>query len=379
MDKVFLHHDKASSHTSNKTQQFLQEMKDTLGLNFIRNSDIPVKSPDASPLDFYGFDLQLAAELGKTLLERNQELETALLGHQALAEEQSKEIEHLSRKVVLLREANNSKQKLSEQLEHSITELERANLRLKKESAADKKYIASLVASVEGLERRVEELEARSLPRPTPRPRPAPPTDHLATTLRVMLQGCQDPTHTRLDTILSQLKSKLALEQRLRQEIEVEVSRLGQENLELRQALQEPTAPLPEPPAVTEVEELPPPEEVVTSPLEEEISRSLLSELDEQYRLLISKYESLMKRQAGSCSGIGCLEDVGTQTELTAPTPEYKKLFEEIFSTLKKSLQPPPPCGEAPRLAPSPARHISGKWTYAEVVLRGHKQAASFS
>ncbi|UYV77053.1 K02A2.6-like [Cordylochernes scorpioides] len=55
MDKVFLHHDKASSHTSNKTQQFLQEMKDTLGLNFIRNSDIPVKSPDASPLDFYGF------------------------------------------------------------------------------------------------------------------------------------------------------------------------------------------------------------------------------------------------------------------------------------------------------------------------------------
>ncbi|UYV72737.1 hypothetical protein LAZ67_10000469 [Cordylochernes scorpioides] len=56
MDKVFLHHDKASSHTSNKTQQFLQEMKDTLGLNNIRNSDIPVKSPDASPLDFYGFE-----------------------------------------------------------------------------------------------------------------------------------------------------------------------------------------------------------------------------------------------------------------------------------------------------------------------------------
>ncbi|UYV70385.1 hypothetical protein LAZ67_7002806 [Cordylochernes scorpioides] len=57
MDKVFLHHDKASFHTSNKTQQFLQEMKDTLGLNFIRNSDIPVKSPDASPLDFYGFGM----------------------------------------------------------------------------------------------------------------------------------------------------------------------------------------------------------------------------------------------------------------------------------------------------------------------------------
>ncbi|UYV70687.1 FTSJ1 [Cordylochernes scorpioides] len=46
-----------NGHTSNKTQQFLQEMKDTLGLNFIRNSDIPVKSPDASPLDFYGFGM----------------------------------------------------------------------------------------------------------------------------------------------------------------------------------------------------------------------------------------------------------------------------------------------------------------------------------
>ncbi|UYV70322.1 hypothetical protein LAZ67_7002518 [Cordylochernes scorpioides] len=68
MDKVFLHHDKASSHTSNKTQQFLQEMKDTLGLNFIRNSDIPVKSPDASPLDFYGFATDTFEMLNKAFL-----------------------------------------------------------------------------------------------------------------------------------------------------------------------------------------------------------------------------------------------------------------------------------------------------------------------
>ncbi|UYV65595.1 syd-1 [Cordylochernes scorpioides] len=73
MDKVFLHHDKASSHTSNKTQQFLQEMKDTLGLNFIRNSDIPVKSPDASPLDFYGFGM-----LKQRLFNRRPETEAEL-------------------------------------------------------------------------------------------------------------------------------------------------------------------------------------------------------------------------------------------------------------------------------------------------------------
>ncbi|UYV71857.1 IKK1 [Cordylochernes scorpioides] len=73
MDKVLLHHDKASSHTSNKTQQFLQEMKDTLGLNFIRNSDIPVKSPDASPLDFYGFGM-----LKQRLFNRRSKTEAGL-------------------------------------------------------------------------------------------------------------------------------------------------------------------------------------------------------------------------------------------------------------------------------------------------------------
>lgn len=55
LHKVFLHHDKASSHTAKKTMAFLNDTKAELGLNFIANSDIPVKSPDISPLDFYGF------------------------------------------------------------------------------------------------------------------------------------------------------------------------------------------------------------------------------------------------------------------------------------------------------------------------------------
>lgn len=38
-------------------------------------------------------DLQLAAELGKTLLERNKELETSLKNHQNVIEDQSQEIE----------------------------------------------------------------------------------------------------------------------------------------------------------------------------------------------------------------------------------------------------------------------------------------------
>jgi hypothetical protein len=38
-------------------------------------------------------DLQLAAELGKTLLERNKELESSLKQHQNIVEDQSQEIE----------------------------------------------------------------------------------------------------------------------------------------------------------------------------------------------------------------------------------------------------------------------------------------------
>ena len=55
MDKVFFHHDKASSHTANLTIAFLEEMKSKFGISYLEKEDIPVKAPDASPLDFYGF------------------------------------------------------------------------------------------------------------------------------------------------------------------------------------------------------------------------------------------------------------------------------------------------------------------------------------
>ena len=55
LHKIFFHHDKASSHTSRKTLEFLNEMKAKHKINFISNKDIPVKSPDASLCDFFGF------------------------------------------------------------------------------------------------------------------------------------------------------------------------------------------------------------------------------------------------------------------------------------------------------------------------------------
>lgn len=53
--KVFVHHDAASSHTARITAQYAAELQQNLGITLISNKDIPVKSPDASPMDFFGF------------------------------------------------------------------------------------------------------------------------------------------------------------------------------------------------------------------------------------------------------------------------------------------------------------------------------------
>ncbi|KAJ1530790.1 hypothetical protein ONE63_005641 [Megalurothrips usitatus] len=104
-------------------------------------------------------DLQLAAELGKTLLERNKELETTLRQHQNVIEDQTQEIEYLTKQTAALREVNDSRLRIYEQLEVSILDLERANQRLALDSAADKKHIKTLCVNIDSLEARCEELQ----------------------------------------------------------------------------------------------------------------------------------------------------------------------------------------------------------------------------
>lgn len=55
LSKIFIHHDKAPSHTSKKVAIYAKEIKDKYGITIIDNNEIPVKSPDISPLDFFGF------------------------------------------------------------------------------------------------------------------------------------------------------------------------------------------------------------------------------------------------------------------------------------------------------------------------------------
>ena len=53
--KVYVHHDAASSHTARFTQQYAADLQARTGITLIANTDIPVKPPDGSPIDFFGF------------------------------------------------------------------------------------------------------------------------------------------------------------------------------------------------------------------------------------------------------------------------------------------------------------------------------------
>lgn len=103
-------------------------------------------------------DLQLAAELGRTLLERNKELESSLKHHQNIIEDQAQEITYLSKQVTALREVNDSRVRIYEQLDVSIQDLERANHRLAVENASEKKHNKTLCDRIENLESKIDEL-----------------------------------------------------------------------------------------------------------------------------------------------------------------------------------------------------------------------------
>ncbi|KAJ0060544.1 hypothetical protein NL108_015425 [Boleophthalmus pectinirostris] len=104
-------------------------------------------------------DLQLAAELGKSLLERNRELEQGLGQMYSTNQEQLQEIEYLTKQVELLRQVNDQHAKVYEQLDSSARDLEQNNLKLNSENRSAQNKIEGLTETVEALQTQVEELQ----------------------------------------------------------------------------------------------------------------------------------------------------------------------------------------------------------------------------
>ncbi|RVE69331.1 hypothetical protein OJAV_G00076630 [Oryzias javanicus] len=101
-------------------------------------------------------DLHLAAELGKTLLERNKELEESLQQMYGNNDEQVQEIE-----LEMLREVNEQHAKVYEQLDVTARELEITNEKLVLESKASQQKIDRLTGTMETLQGQVDSLTTR--------------------------------------------------------------------------------------------------------------------------------------------------------------------------------------------------------------------------
>ncbi|XP_035035961.1 cerebellar degeneration-related protein 2-like isoform X2 [Hippoglossus stenolepis] len=106
-------------------------------------------------------DLHLAAELGKTLLERNKELEDSLQQMYINNEDQVQEIEYLSKQLEMLREMNEQHAKVYEQLDVTARELEITNEKLVLESKASQQKIDRMTGTVETLQGQVDSLTVR--------------------------------------------------------------------------------------------------------------------------------------------------------------------------------------------------------------------------
>ncbi|XP_067089077.1 cerebellar degeneration-related protein 2 isoform X1 [Osmerus mordax] len=106
-------------------------------------------------------DLHLAAELGKTLLDRNHELEQGLKQLYSTNQEQVQEIEYLAKQVDLLRQVNDQHAKVYEQLDLASRDLEQGNTRLVQDNRLAHQKIHSLTETIEGLQSHLEQLQVQ--------------------------------------------------------------------------------------------------------------------------------------------------------------------------------------------------------------------------
>ncbi|ESN95028.1 hypothetical protein HELRODRAFT_193720 [Helobdella robusta] len=109
--------------------------------------------------NWYENDLQLAAELGKNLLERNQDLELQLQQAFAQQDEQKMEIDLLQKQLEILKSVNDSRMRMYEDVDRNAQELEKLNAQLLKDKKIDRDYISNLKETVKKLEEKNLELD----------------------------------------------------------------------------------------------------------------------------------------------------------------------------------------------------------------------------
>ncbi|KFO33506.1 Cerebellar degeneration-related protein 2 [Fukomys damarensis] len=210
-------------------------------------------------------DLQLAAELGKTLLDRNTELEDSLQQMYTTNQEQLQEIEYLTKQVELLRQMNEQHAKVYEQLDVTARELEETNQKLVADSKASQQKILSLTETIECLQNNIDHLQGQveelkssgsgKRQRKCELEKPAPSFsclkelydlrqhfvyDHVFAEKITSLHSQQSPEeeeNEHLKKTVTTLQAQLSLERQKRLTMEEEYGLVLKENSELEQQL----------------------------------------------------------------------------------------------------------------------------------------------
>ncbi|XP_063284945.1 cerebellar degeneration-related protein 2 [Pelobates fuscus] len=211
-------------------------------------------------------DLQLAAELGKTLLDRNTELEESLQQMYCTNQEQIQEIEYLTKQVDLLRRMNEQHAKVYEQLDVTAKEMEEANQKLVLESRTSQQKISSLTETIENLQSNIDDLQKQveELKKPGYVCRSRDKFDQSRSTQSVSClkelydlrkyfvydhvfaekitslhsqPGPFEEENNTLKKTLALLETQLGLERKKREDLEAEYQQVIKENSELEQIL----------------------------------------------------------------------------------------------------------------------------------------------
>ncbi|XP_058649770.1 cerebellar degeneration-related protein 2 isoform X2 [Onychostoma macrolepis] len=345
--------------------------------------------------------LHLAAELGKNLLEQNGDLEETLQQMYITNQEQMQEIEYLSKQVDMLRSVNDQHAKLYEQLDSTAQDLELKNQRLVLENRAAQMKIEGLTETVEGLQTQVEELQrdtqklqlvyaeqTRSSDRD-------PDSVQGLTCCRDNCQLHEHFSHERavstsrsslkreehdecweLKRSVDSLQAQLSTERAQRETAELEADALAHELSQLepkaallgvyKERLAEKEAKVQELRLLlcsSEDNVFLPEDEVGGAghrgrglrrcsserqllsdeqPAVKHHGISLLNEVDAQYTALQEKYDTLLRRCQGEMSEKQKTDQththsLGVNTQNDSQQPEYKALFQEIFTFIQKS------------------------------------------
>ncbi|CAG5121581.1 unnamed protein product [Candidula unifasciata] len=111
--------------------------------------------------EWYEQNLELAAELGKALLEKNRELESQVNQLQNIIHDQHVEIQSLKHQVEAMRTMTETRNRIYEEVDRTAQDLENTNKKMLMESRADKQKLENQSALIYQLEEKIDDLEKK--------------------------------------------------------------------------------------------------------------------------------------------------------------------------------------------------------------------------